>query len=97
MFAAAFLAATVWFWRRSSAWAVVALLALCAFEAGVAPTLNAETVTKSFDVALGTVGVVAGLCVLGGRRLATRALPAPGRPPVAHRGSARPGPRGARS
>lgn len=75
VFAALFFACTAWFWRRNSLSAATALLALCAFEAGVAPTLHAETVTKAFDVALGLTGVVAAVVVLvHGRRIAVPPL-----------------------
>ena len=67
-FAALFLGCTGWFWRRNSLWPVVGLLALCAFEASVAPTLHAETVTKAFDVTLGVVGVLSAIAVIARRR-----------------------------
>ena len=68
VFAVLFLGCTGWFWRRNSRAPVVALLALCAFEAGVAPTLHAETVTKAFDVALGAGGIASAIAVVVGLR-----------------------------
>jgi hypothetical protein len=62
--AALFAGAALWFWRRNSAAAALALLALCAFEAGVAPGLHAETVTKACDLALGAIGVLSATAVL---------------------------------
>ena len=52
VFAVLFLAGTLWYWRRHSVRAAVALMLLFAFEAAVAPTLNAMTVTKVADFAL---------------------------------------------
>lgn len=63
-----FLACTAWYWRRDSLWAAVGLLVLFAFEAAVAPTLKAMTVTKVFDLALAIVGLVLALTVIVGRR-----------------------------
>jgi len=53
VFAGLFLACTAWFWRRDSARAAAALALLCGFEAAVAPTLGAQTVTKISDLVLG--------------------------------------------
>jgi hypothetical protein len=63
-----FFACTIWYWRRDSLWAAVALLVLFAFEGAVAPTLKAMTVTKAADLALAIVGVVLAVTVLVGRR-----------------------------
>ena len=81
VFAALFLGCTVWFWRRNSHRAVAALLALCAYEAGVVPTLHAETITKFCDAGLGVVGVLAASAVLARRLRVNRAAaasPGPG-------------------
>jgi FtsH-binding integral membrane protein len=66
--AALFLISTIWFWRRDSLRAAVALLLLCAFEGVIAPTLNAMTVTKAADLALAVTGVALGTAVIVGRR-----------------------------
>jgi hypothetical protein len=75
VFAALFLACTVWFWRRGSTRAAAALLVLFAFEAAVAPSLKHVTaVTKVAAFSLGVVGVLVALAVLATpvRRWATR-------------------------
>ena len=65
VFAALFLACTLWFWRRNSAWAAAALLVLFAFEAAAAPGLkHVMTVTKVTDFTLALVGAAFGLAVL---------------------------------
>lgn len=64
VFACLFLGCTVWFWRRDSARAAVALMVLFAFEAAVAPSLKAMTVTKAVDLALALAGLAFGLAVL---------------------------------
>jgi hypothetical protein len=64
VFAGLFLGCTLWFWRRDSARAAVALMVLFAFEAAVAPSLKAMTVTKAVDLALALAGLASGLAVL---------------------------------
>jgi len=64
VFAALFFGCTLWFWRRDSLPATVSLLVLLAFEAAVAPSLNAMTVTKAADLALAIAGVACALAVL---------------------------------
>lgn len=74
VFAALFLACTVWFWRRDSARAVVALMALFAFEVAVAPSLtHVTTATKAAVIALGVAGIAATINVLRSLRRARRA------------------------
>jgi hypothetical protein len=68
VFAALFLACTLWFWRRDSLRAVVALMLLFAFEAAVAPTLKAMTVTKVGDLALALTGTALAITVIVTRR-----------------------------
>lgn len=63
-----FFGATIWYWRRNTLRAAVALLVLFAFEAAVAPTLKAMTVTKVADLALALVGVGLAVAVIAGRR-----------------------------
>ena len=75
IFAALFLGCTLWFWRRDSARAAVALMVLFAFEAAVAPSLkHVMTVTKIADFSLGVAGVLVALAVLAPpmRRWATK-------------------------
>src|SRR5205814_5198245 len=75
IFAALFLGCTLWFWRRDSVRAAVALMLLFAFEAAAAPSLkHVMTVTKVADFSLGVAGVLAALAVLATpvRRWATR-------------------------
>ena len=50
--------------RRDSLRAAVSLMVLFAFEAAVAPSLNAMTVTKAADLALAIAGVACALAVL---------------------------------
>ena len=64
IFGALFLGCTLWFWRRDSVRAAVALMVLFAFEAAVAPSLKAMTVRKAFDLALALAGLACGLAVL---------------------------------
>jgi hypothetical protein len=66
VFAALFVGCMLWFWRRDSVRAAFALLLLFAFEAAVAPTLKAMTVTKVADLALAIVGVGSAIAVLVG-------------------------------
>lgn len=68
VFAAMFLASTVWFWRRDSVRAAMALALLFAFEAAVAPTLKAMTVTKVIDFTLALTGMALSITVLVTRR-----------------------------
>jgi hypothetical protein len=68
VFAALFIASTLWFWRRDSVRAVVALTLLFAFEATVAPTLRAMTVTKVTDLTLALTGITLGIAVFVTRR-----------------------------
>ena len=68
VFAALFLGATLWFWRRESLRAVLALMLLFAFEAAVAPTLKAMTVTKVADLTLALIGVALAITVIVARR-----------------------------
>lgn len=73
VFAALFFACTVWLWRRDSRRAAVAILALCVMEAAFAPTLQAETVTKACDFALGLAGIISAVAVLLSARRAVTA------------------------
>jgi hypothetical protein len=73
VFAALFLGSTLWFWRRGSVRAVVALMLLFAFEGAIAPTLRAMTVTKAADFTLAIVGVACSLAVLIATRRGRRA------------------------
>jgi hypothetical protein len=66
--AALFLACTIWYLRRDSLRAAAALLLLFAFEAAVAPTLKAMTVTKVADLALALTGIALAVTVIVGRR-----------------------------
>jgi hypothetical protein len=68
VFAALFLGATLWLWRRDSVRAVLALLLLFAFEAAVAPTLGAMTVTKVADLTLAVIGIALAITVVVTRR-----------------------------
>ena len=68
VFAAMFLAGTVWFWRRDSIRAAAALMVLFAFEGAVAPTLKAMTVTKVADFTLALTGIALTMAVLVTRR-----------------------------
>ena len=68
VFAALFLSATLWLWRRGSVRAAVALMLLFAFEAAVAPTLRAMTVTKVADLTLALTGIALAIAVVVTRR-----------------------------
>lgn len=68
VFAVLFFGGTLWFWRRGSVRAAVALLLLFAFEAAVAPTLKAMTVTKVTDLALALTGIALAAAVIVSRR-----------------------------
>ena len=72
VFAALFLGGTLWLWRRDSVRAALALMLLFAFEAAVAPTLKAMTVTKVADFTLALAGVACTIAVLLAGRRATR-------------------------
>src|SRR5204862_310729 len=75
VFAVLFLASTLWYWRRHSVRAAVALMLLFAFEAAVAPTLNAMTVTRVADFALALTGVALATTVVAARRRTRGARP----------------------
>lgn len=75
VFAALFLGCTIWFWRRDSVRAALVLTLLFAFEATVAPTLKAMTVTKVTDFTLALVGIAFAVTVAVTRRR-TRTSPA---------------------
>lgn len=65
IFAALFLGCTLWFWRRESLRAAVALMVLFAFEAAAAPGLkHVMTVTKVADLTLALAGLAAAITVL---------------------------------
>jgi len=68
VFAVLFLSCTIWFWRRDSVRAALALMLLFAFEAAAAPTLKAMTVTKAIDLALALTGIALAATVLLARR-----------------------------
>jgi FtsH-binding integral membrane protein len=68
VFAALFLGSTIWFSRRDSIRAAIALTLLFAFEAAVAPTLNALAVTKVTDFTLALTGIALGIAVIVTRR-----------------------------
>jgi hypothetical protein len=70
VFAALFLGCTTWFWRRNSLRAVAALALLFVFEAAVAPTLKAMTVTKVADFTLALIGIAVAITVVARRRRA---------------------------
>ena len=72
VFAVLFLGCTHWFWRRDSLRAAVSLMVLFAFEAAVAPSLNAMTVTKAADLALAIAGAACALAVLVAARRSKR-------------------------
>jgi hypothetical protein len=76
VFAALFLSATLWLWRRDSVRAALALMLLFAFEAVVAPTLRAMTVTKVADLALALTGIALAMMVVVTRRRTRAARPA---------------------
>jgi hypothetical protein len=68
VFAVLFLGSTIWLWRRDSLRAALALMLLFAFEATVAPTLKAMTVTKVADLTLALTGIALALTVVITRR-----------------------------
>ena len=68
VFAALFLVSTIWLWRRDSVRAALVLLLLFAFEAAVAPTLGAMTVTKVADLTLALTGIALAITVVVARR-----------------------------
>jgi uncharacterized membrane protein len=68
VFAVLFLGCTLWFWRRDSVRAAVALMLLFAFEAAVVPTLKAMTVTKVADFTLAITGIALAVTVVVERR-----------------------------
>lgn len=68
LFAVLFLSCAAWYWRRDSLRATGFLLVLFAFEAAVAPTLGAETVTKVAMGALAIAGIAAALGVFAVKR-----------------------------
>lgn len=73
VFAALFLVCTLWFWRRDSVRAAVALLVLFAFEAAVAPSLkHVMTLTKVAAFTLALAGVASAVAVLVAGRRAKR-------------------------
>ena len=73
VFAALFLSGTLWLWRRDSVRAALTLMLLFAFEAAVAPTLKAMTVTKVADLTLALTGLALAITLVVTRRR-TRAL-----------------------
>ena len=68
LMAAMFLGCTVWYMRRDSLRAAIALMLLFAFEAAVAPSLKAMTVTKVADLALALTGIALAVTVIVGTR-----------------------------
>lgn len=68
VFAALFAGCTLWFWRRDSVRAALALMLLFAFEAAVAPTLRAMTVTKVADLTLALTGIALAITMVVTRR-----------------------------
>jgi hypothetical protein len=76
LMAVLFAASTVWYWRRDSPRAAVALALLFGFEAAVVPTLKAETVTKAADLTLALTGLALAIIVLASRRRTRRSRPA---------------------
>jgi ABC-type Mn2+/Zn2+ transport system permease subunit len=76
--AALFLGCTIWYRRRNTLRAAAALLLLFTFEATVAPTLNAMTVTKVADLTLALTGIALAATVIIGQRRnpASRAIQA---------------------
>lgn len=68
VFAALFAGATVWYWRRDSGRAVGVLMLLFAFEAAVAPTLKAMTVTKVAVLAVAITGAALAATLILARR-----------------------------
>jgi len=73
IFAALLLGCTLWFWRRDSVRAAVALMVVFAFEAAAAPSLkHVMTVTKVADFTLALAGVACAIAVLVAERRAKR-------------------------
>jgi len=69
LFAALFLTCTIWFWRRDSVRAAIALLPLFAIEAGSAPFWkHVMAETKLAGILLGTTGIAAVIAVATTRR-----------------------------
>jgi hypothetical protein len=68
VFAALFLGGTFWFWRRDSVRAALVLMVLFAFEAAVAPTLKAMTVTRVADLTASLTGIALAVTVAVARR-----------------------------
>ena len=64
IFAALFLSTTLWFQRRNSVRAAVALGILFAFEGAVAPTLRVMTVTKVADFTIALAGALLTITLL---------------------------------
>jgi ABC-type Mn2+/Zn2+ transport system permease subunit len=71
--AALFLGCTIWYLRRDSVRAAIALTLLFGFEGAVAPTLKAMTVTKVADLTLSLTGIALAVSVVVARRRAARA------------------------
>jgi hypothetical protein len=76
VFAALFAGSTIWYWRRNSVRAAAALMVLFAFEAAVAPTLRAMTVTKVADFTLALAGIAIAIAALLTRRRMKSTRPA---------------------
>ena len=70
-----FAVATIWYLRRDSIRAATVLLLLFVFEAAVAPTLKAMTVTKVADFVLSGIGIALAAAVLVTRRRARASRP----------------------
>jgi hypothetical protein len=68
LFAALFLGSTLWYWRRDSTRATIALMLLFVFEAAAVPTLKAMTVTKAADLVLALTGIGLAVTVVMTRR-----------------------------
>ena len=77
VFAPLFVGCTLWFWRRDSVPAALAMMLLVAFEAAVAPTLKALTVTKATDFALALIGMALTITVIVTRRRSQTSGPIP--------------------
>jgi hypothetical protein len=78
VFAALFLACTIWFWQRDSLPAAMAFLPLLAVEVASAPTWkHVMTQTKVAGFALGSVGILCVIAVVATRLIARRSRPAP--------------------
>jgi hypothetical protein len=76
IFAALFLGSTMWFWRRDSVRAGIVLMLLFAFEASVAPTLKAMTVTKVADLTLALTSIALAITVVVALRRSRASRPA---------------------